>query len=80
MASGSFGYLIAWAGEGDDNDEQIPLGRIEYLGDDEDWDFALYDPATQTYTPGSALANPPATPATPSTLPPSSTSPITGSD
>ncbi len=47
---GSFGYLIAWAGEGDDNDEQIPLCRIEYLGDD-DWGFALYDPATETYTP-----------------------------
>jgi hypothetical protein len=48
---GSFGYLIAWAGEGDDNDEQIPLCRVEYLGDDEDWGFALYDPATETYTP-----------------------------
>ncbi len=48
---GSFGYLIAWAGEGDDNDEQIPLCRIEYLGDDEDWGFAIYDPATETYTP-----------------------------
>ena len=48
---GSFGYLIAWAGEGDDDDEQIPLCRIEYLGDDEDWGFALYDPATETYTP-----------------------------
>jgi hypothetical protein len=27
---GSFGYLIAWAGEGDDNDEQIPV-RAENL-------------------------------------------------
>ena len=48
---GSFGYPIAWAGEGDENDEQIPLCRIEYPGDDEEWGFALYDPATQTYTP-----------------------------
>lgn len=48
---GSFGYLIAWAGEGDDDDEQIPLCRIEYLGDDEDWGFALYDTATETWTP-----------------------------
>ena len=48
---GSFGYLIAWAGEGDDHDEQIPLCRIEYLGDDEDWGFALHDPTTETYTP-----------------------------
>lgn len=48
---GSFGYLIAWAGEGDDNDEQIPLCRIEYLGDDEDWGFAIFDPAAGAYTP-----------------------------
>lgn len=48
---GSYGYLTAWAGDGDDNDEQIPLCRIDYLGDDEDWGFALYDPATETYTP-----------------------------
>jgi len=48
---GSFGYLTAWAGEGDDDDEQIPLCRIEYLGDDHDWGFAIYDPATETYTP-----------------------------
>ena len=48
---GSYGYLIAWAGEADDNDEQIPLCRIDYLGDDEDWGFAIYDPATETHTP-----------------------------
>ncbi len=46
---GSFGYLTAWAGEGDDNDEQIPLCRIQYLGDDDHWGFAIYDPATETY-------------------------------
>jgi hypothetical protein len=45
---GSFGYIAAWAGEGDDDDEKIPLCRIEYLGDD-DWAFALYDPATEDY-------------------------------
>ena len=27
---------------------EIRLCRIEYLGDD-DWGFALYDPATETY-------------------------------
>ena len=48
---GSYGYMTAWAGDGDDADEQIPLCRIEYLGDDEDWGFALYDPATEAYTP-----------------------------
>jgi hypothetical protein len=36
---------------GGDDDEQIPLCRIEYLGDDEDRGFAIYDPATETYTP-----------------------------
>jgi hypothetical protein len=45
---GSFGYMAAWAGEGDDTDEEIPLCRIEYLGDD-DWAFALYDPAAEEY-------------------------------
>ena len=47
---GSYGYLTAWAGEGNDDDEQIPLCRIEYLGDDDDWGFAINDPATETYT------------------------------
>lgn len=41
---GSFGYMAAWAGPG----EEIPLCRIEYLGDD-DWAFALYDPAADGY-------------------------------
>jgi hypothetical protein len=45
---GSFGYLAAWAGPGDDTDEEIRLCRIEYLSDD-DWGFALYDPATEEY-------------------------------
>ncbi len=47
---GSYGCMVARAGEGDDSDEQIPLCRIEFLGDDEDWRFAIYDPATETYT------------------------------
>jgi len=38
-------------GDGDEDDEQIPLCRIEYPGDDEDRGFAIYDPATETYTP-----------------------------
>jgi hypothetical protein len=46
---GSFGCMHAWAGDGDD-DEQIPLCRIEYLGDDQHWGFAIYDPATETCT------------------------------
>jgi hypothetical protein len=47
---GGYGYLDAWAGDGDDNDERIPLCRIEYLGDEHDWAFALYDLASETYT------------------------------
>jgi transcriptional regulator with XRE-family HTH domain len=42
--------MAAWAGPGDDTDEEIRLCRIEYLGDD-DWGFALYDPATETHEP-----------------------------
>jgi hypothetical protein len=45
---GSCGYMAAWAGPGDDTDEEIRLCRIEYLGDD-DWGFALYDPAAEEY-------------------------------
>jgi hypothetical protein len=45
---GSFGYMAAWAGPGDDTDEEIPLCRIEYLGGG-DWAFALYDPAAEGY-------------------------------
>lgn len=47
---GGYGYLDAWAGAGDENDEQIRLGRIEYLGDNDIWAFAIYDPASDTYT------------------------------
>ena len=47
---GSLGYMAAWAGPGDDIDEEIRLCRIEYLGDD-DWGFALYDPAAETDEP-----------------------------
>ena len=45
---GSFGYMDAWAGQGDDDDQKIPLCRIEYLGGD-DWAFAIYDPAAEEY-------------------------------
>lgn len=47
---GGYGYIDAWAGTGDDNDEQIHLCRIEYLGNNETWAFAIYDPAGDTYT------------------------------
>ncbi|MBV9023220.1 MAG: hypothetical protein JO362_05360 [Streptomycetaceae bacterium] len=46
---GSFGYLAAII-EHDGQDEHIPLCRIEYLGDDEEWAFAIYSAATDSYT------------------------------
>jgi hypothetical protein len=46
---GGYGYLDAWAGVGDENDEQIHLCRIEYLGDEDTWACAVYDPASDTY-------------------------------
>jgi hypothetical protein len=42
--------MAAWAGLGDDTDEEMRLCRIEYLGDD-DGGFARSDPATETYEP-----------------------------
>ena len=65
--------MAAWAGPGDDTDEEIRLCRIEYLGDD-DWGFALYDPATETYEPAVPAASPSAAPSRPTTTPPLSTS------
>jgi hypothetical protein len=46
---GSFGYLIGRVDFLPGMDDRIKLCRIEYLGDDEDWAFAIYDPATETY-------------------------------
>jgi hypothetical protein len=43
---GSCGYVTAYIGE----DEGVPICRLEYLGLDDTWAFALYDPATDTYT------------------------------
>jgi hypothetical protein len=40
------------------------LGRIEYPGDDQDWGFARYDPATETYPPALLRTGPPMTPST----------------
>jgi hypothetical protein len=45
--------MAAWAGPGDDTDEEIRLCRMEYLGDD-DRGFALYDPATDLRARGPA--------------------------
>ena len=42
---GSYGYLTAWLTA----TESIPLCRIQYLGDADDWAFALYQASTETY-------------------------------
>jgi hypothetical protein len=48
---GSFGYLTGWIeADNEQDDEQIKLCRIQYLGNDDEWAFAIYDPATETYT------------------------------
>ncbi len=46
---GSYGYLTAIVEE-NGQDMPLPLCRIEYLGDDENWGFALYSAATDAYT------------------------------
>ena len=46
---GSFGYFAALIGP-EEEQERIPLCRIEYLGGDR-WAFALHDPASDTYIP-----------------------------
>ncbi|KUO09486.1 hypothetical protein AQJ91_48295 [Streptomyces dysideae] len=47
---GSFGYLTALIAQ-DGPDERVPLCRIEYLGDHDEWGFAIHDAATDAYTP-----------------------------
>ena len=44
---GSYGYLTAWLTA----TESIPLCRIQYLGDADDWAFALYQASTSGAIP-----------------------------
>jgi hypothetical protein len=49
---GSYGYVIGFLDDDEDDDapeETVRLCRIGYLGSDDDWTFALYDPATDSY-------------------------------
>jgi hypothetical protein len=41
---GSYGYLV-----GHSPDDDLPLARIEYLGDPQHWAFALYQASTENY-------------------------------
>ena len=45
---GSYGYLTGYLSE--DDEDQIPLCRIQYLGDPEEWAFAIWQASTDTYT------------------------------
>lgn len=48
---GGYAYVTGHLDTDDDTDEPaIPLCRLGYLGLDDEWEFALYDPATDTYT------------------------------
>lgn len=46
---GSYGYLTGYLSDTDD-DDQIKLGRIQYLGHPHDWAFAIWRASTDTYT------------------------------
>ena len=41
---GSYGYLV-----GHLPDDDLPLARLEYLGDPQRWGFALYQASTENY-------------------------------
>lgn len=48
---GGYGYVIGYPDTGQEPNpaDAIPLCRLGYLGTDHMWEFALYDPATDTY-------------------------------
>lgn len=45
---GSYGYLTGYLSAS--NDDQIKLCRIQYLGDPDNWAFAIWQASTETYT------------------------------
>ena len=44
---GSYGYLTGYLS--DDDDDTIKLCRVQYLGDDDEWAFAIWQASTSTY-------------------------------
>lgn len=44
---GSYGYLTGYLSE--DDDDQLQLCRIQYLGDDHEWAFAIWQASTDSY-------------------------------
>src|ERR1017187_6237835 len=55
---GSYGYLTGYLSE--DDSDTIKLCRIEYLGLDDDWAFAIWQASTDSYTDAVLLAGQPA--------------------
>jgi hypothetical protein len=49
---GGYAYVTGHLDTDDAGDDEpaIPLCRLGYLGLDDEWEFALHDPATDTYT------------------------------
>jgi len=45
---GGYGYLTGYLS--DDDDDQIKLCRIQYLGLDDDWAFAIWQASADSYT------------------------------
>ncbi len=63
---GSYGYMTGYLSE--DDDDTIPLCRIQYLGDPNEWHSRSGRPApTATPRPSCWTASPPATPPHPTT-------------
>jgi hypothetical protein len=55
---GGYGYLTGYLS--DDDDDQIKLCRIEYLGLDDDWAFAIWQAPADRYTSALLLTGQPA--------------------
>ena len=55
---GGYGYLTGYLS--DDDDDQIKLCRIEYLGTDGNWAFAIWQESTGSYADAHLLNGQPA--------------------
>jgi hypothetical protein len=55
---GSYGYLTGYLSENDD--DTIPLCRIQYLGDPDEWAFAIWQASTDSYAESVLLDGRPA--------------------
>ena len=46
---GGYGYVIGYLDDDEDEGQSLSLCRLGYLGDADDWAFAIYDPSTDSY-------------------------------